>query len=96
MRRLRLSRAAKNDLVEIGVYTAGRWGEAQCERYLTQLDERIRLLQRRPESGRSCDDLKPGAWRITEGRHVIFYRFSEQRVDVLRVLHVQMLPERYL
>ena len=96
MRRLRLSRAAKNDLVEIGVYTAERWGEAQCERYLSQLDERISLLLRRPQSGRACDELKPGFWRATEGRHVIFYTSTERRLDVVRVLHVQMLPERHL
>jgi toxin ParE1/3/4 len=56
----------------------------------------MRQLVRRPESGRPCDAIRSGYWRASEGRHVIFYVFSKQSLDVIRVLHERMLPERHL
>lgn len=96
MRRLRVSRAARRDLIEIAEFTLDKWGEAQCERYLAQLDTRMRSLVRRPTQGRPCDEIRQGYWRCVEGRHVIFFTFTAQTLDVIRVLHVQMLPERHL
>jgi toxin ParE1/3/4 len=96
VRGLRVSRAARRDLVEIGRFTLERWGEDQCRRYLAQLDGRMRELARDPEQGRRCDELKPGYWRCAEARHVIFYRVSSKSVDVIRVLHERMLPKQRL
>lgn len=96
MRRLRVSRLAQQDLVEIGSFTLEAFGERQADAYLRQLDRRMRQLVRRPESGRPCDAIRSGYWRASEGRHVIFYVFSKQSLDVIRVLHERMLPERHL
>jgi toxin ParE1/3/4 len=96
MRRLRVSREAQHDLVEIGQYTLQRWGAAQAELYLRQLDRRMKALVKRPTSGKPAALLREGCWRAREGRHVIFYEFDDETVDVLRVLHERMLPERYL
>lgn len=95
-RRLRVSREAENDLVEIAEFTSDRWGDAQAQRYLRQLDERLRMLCKRPESGRAFGALKPGYWRALEGRHVVYYVFSDETLDVIRILHERMLPERHL
>lgn len=94
--RLKVTRAARRDLVEIGRYTLREWGEAQCRSYLTQLDDRLRLLAAAPTSGRSCDDIKPGYWRYREGRHVVFYRLVGDTIEVVRILHERMLPKRHL
>ncbi len=95
-RRIRLSREAENDLVEIAEFTQDRWGEAQAEQYLRQLDQRLKLLCNRPESGRELSAIKPGYWRALEGRHVVYYVFSDETLDVIRILHERMLPERHL
>ena len=57
MARLRISRAAKRDLLEIAAFTRERWGEAQCDRYLGSLDQAMRMLARTPGAGRTCDHL---------------------------------------
>jgi toxin ParE1/3/4 len=96
MARVRLTRAARKDLIEIGEYTLDRWGDEQCVRYLTALDRRLRWLGRNARRGQPCDDLRPGYWRVREGRHVLFYRFNAETVEVIRILHERMLPRRHL
>jgi toxin ParE1/3/4 len=96
MKRLRVSRAAHRDLVEIAVFTRERWGDAQCARYLRQLDARFNAVARAPERGRSCDQIRPGLKKVNEGRHVIFYRSKGRTVDIVRVLHDSMDPDLHL
>ena len=93
---LRVSLAARRDLLEIGRFTVERWGAAQADRYLAQLDKCLRLLARAPPSGRTCDEIKAGYRRYRQGRHVIFYRIVRAQVHVIRILHEQVLPLRHL
>lgn len=92
----RITKAAKQDLVEIAAYTFERWGDAQRRRYLAQLDARFHRLAKKPALGLPSDDIRPGYWRYQEGRHVIFYRRAKPGIEIIRVLHVRMLPERHL
>jgi toxin ParE1/3/4 len=97
MSEFRLTNAAEADLLGIGRYTRERWGEAQCRRYLTQLDERFHMLADNPALGTASDDIRPGYRRFPEGSHVIFYRSVESGlVEIVRVLHERMLPENHL
>lgn len=91
-----MTKAAKRDLVEIARYTLERWGDQQRRRYLAQLDARFRWLAKNPTLGVDSDHVRPGYWRHVEGRHVIFYRVLRGQVEIVRVLHVRMLPERHL
>lgn len=93
----RLTRAAVHDLVGIGRYTTERWGAEQARRYLGHFDARFSAIANDPEAGRPCDELRPGYRRVLQGKHVIFYRLSRRGVvEVIRVLHEQMLPKRHL
>lgn len=47
-----LTVAARNDLLNIGRFTAKRWGNPQRNKYLKQLDDTSRLLARQPEPHR--------------------------------------------
>ncbi len=98
MHGFRLSRAAVRDLLSIGTYTRDRWGAEKCRDYLARLDGRFKILAKRPDSGRECEELRTGYWYFREGRHVIFYRLRKRKagVDIIRVLHERMLPERHL
>ena len=49
-----------------------------------------------PTLGRPCDTVREGYRKFRVGRHVIFYRVIEQRIDVVRVLHQQMDFESHL
>ena len=92
---LRVARAARRDLADIAAFTRDRWGEAQAEKYLRQLDARFKLLARSPELGRRCDHVRPGLLKYAEGRHVIYYRDTGATVDIVRVLHDAMDPDRH-
>ncbi len=96
MAKFRLTKAARADLGEIARYTLERWGDHQRKRYLSQLDARFRQLARNPTHGIASDEIRPGYWRCSEGRHVIFYRIEDGTVEIIRVLHARMLPERHL
>ena len=97
MASFRISRKAVRDLVSIGRYTRKRWGEAQCAKYLGELNARFAALAEKPDSGRPCDDIRVGYRWYQHGRHVVFYRLGRDGVvEIIRVLHERMLPERHL
>jgi len=93
----RFTRLADADLLKIAEYTRDTWGEAQCVSYLDALEACCRRLAESPSLGRACDDLRPGYFRMEQGRHVIYFRKAEGGdVWVVRILHARMLPERHI
>lgn len=91
----RLSRLAEADLMEIGAYTLNTWGEEQAIRYLNSLEACCQQQAEQPETGRACEQLRPGLRRIDCARHVIFYRVDTGGIVVSRILHRRMLAERH-
>jgi toxin ParE1/3/4 len=90
----RLSRLAEADLMEIGAYTLDTWGEHQTLRYLHELETCFQQLARNPQSGRPCDDIRPGLRRMQHARHVVCYRIEPGGILVSRILHQRTLPEK--
>jgi toxin ParE1/3/4 len=88
-----LALLAEGDLDDIGVYTQREWGDAQCVRYLDQLENTCQLLADVPQRGRACENIRPGLFRYETGRHVVFFRRLPDGIRVLRFLHDRMLPE---
>jgi plasmid stabilization system protein ParE len=94
--RVHYTHAAEQDLDDIAEYTIAQWGEEQCAKYfdlLEQTCERIipanirhaRPVPRRPELLR---------WRCE--RHVVYFRQLRGSVEIVRILHAQMLPTNHL
>ncbi|MCB1649189.1 MAG: type II toxin-antitoxin system RelE/ParE family toxin [Pseudomonadales bacterium] len=50
----RLSKKAKDDLLNIARYTERRWGRKQRRDYLLQLDNAFHAVAKNPELGRAC------------------------------------------
>jgi toxin ParE1/3/4 len=92
----RLTRRAEADLLEIADYTHRTWGEAQCARYLDQIEDCCRRLGEHSILGRACDRIRPGLRRREQGKHVVFYRRDGDGILVLRILHERMLPELHI
>ena len=88
----RLSGKARQDLLEIGRHTTRKWGRAQRNHYLQQLDEAFMLLAKNPAIGTGCEDVLQGYRKFQQGSHVIYYRITEC-IEIIRVLHGQMDPE---
>ena len=87
---------AEQDLIDIWVYTYERWGEAQADRYLDELDAGLRTLRRFPEMGADYSHVRTGYRRYSINHHRIFYRLTERSIEIVRVLHESMDPEPYL
>ena len=89
----RFSRRAVADLLSIGEYTLLTWGEAQTDRYLTEIEACCIRLAANPKLGRPCDRIRAGLRRMEHGRHVVFYRQERGGILISRILHQRMLPD---
>lgn len=92
----RLSPRAEADLLEIGAFTREKWGYAQADRYLSELEACFLLIASRPGIGRACDRIEPGMRRIETGKHVVFFQLEADTVVIWRILHQRRIPERRL
>jgi toxin ParE1/3/4 len=92
----RFTAQARDDLRDIAAYTRDRWGDTQCDRYLTSLESRCQQLVQEPRLRRPFDD-DPSYWRALAGKHAIFYRVeADGSLLVVRILHAAMLAELHL
>lgn len=92
----RFTAQARDDLRDIAAYTRDRWGDTQCDRYLTSLESRCQQLAQEPRLRRPYDD-DPSYWRALAGKHALFYRVeADGSLLVVRILHAAMLPELHL
>ena len=89
-----VSRRAELDLLDVATFTLERWGSAQMERYLRELDQRFGFLAKHPNAGKSIDRVAQGFRQFPQGSHVIFYRLAESdEVEIVRVLRKSQLVD---
>lgn len=96
MSRFILSPRARDDLDGIWNYTARIWDMDQAERYLRRIAEAVDLVAETPALGRNCDHIRDGYRKYPVGSHVLFYRLTDDGIDVVRILHSQMDFDRHL
>ena len=86
-----LSKEAKNDLRSIALFTENRWGKAQRNVYIKQLDDTFLMLAHNPNLGISCDTIRDGYRKLPQGSHIIFYKKNaKSTILVVRILHKSM------
>ena len=85
MARFRVSRQAKDDLLEIWVYVATD-SAANADRLYRILHGKLTSLGDSPYMGRSRPELGPGIRSFPVGNYVVFYRVLPDRIEVVRVL----------
>lgn len=96
MRATLLSPRAQSDVREIWAYSRDRWGDKQAETYVRQIQSGLRTLATNPRRGRPCDHIRAGYFRFSVEQHVVFYRLTEEAIDVVRILHQRMDFDRHL
>lgn len=97
MTRLVYAPAAKADLDEIWTYTVERWGMAQAERYIRDLNDACRALADGTKPSKAIDDIRPGYRKAAVGKHVIFFREDDAGdTVVIRILHERRDVDRHL
>lgn len=94
-RSYRLSPLAVADLENIWLYTFERWSLEQADRYHHDMIDAIEALTSGLKVGRSAD-VREGYFKYAVGQHFVFFRQSESRLDVIRILHRRMDVERHL
>jgi toxin ParE1/3/4 len=88
--------AAEDDLVAIWRYSFERWGIEQADRYLDELDEGIEALAGNPRLGSDCRHIRAGYRRLRIRHHSVYYRLVSSCIEIVRVLHERMEPDRHL
>ena len=81
------------DLEQIGEFTDREWGAAQKRKYLDQLMAAFAALRDRPGLGTARGAIESGLRSHPAGRHVVYYRDSEDTLVIVRVLHQRMGPD---
>ena len=96
MTRYVLSPRAQSDIEDIWDYTASHWNVRQAEAYTRQIQHAIETVAAEPKLARSCGDIRSGYWKYPAGSHVLFFRMTDDGIDINRILHSRMDFERRL
>ena len=91
MKPFKLTVLAKSDLKDMALFTQRKWGREQRNVYLKQFDDSFWMLSENPDIGKSCDDIRDGYRKFSQGSHVIFYKQTgSQEILIIRILHKSM------
>lgn len=83
---MRITATAENDLVDIWTFIAQDDPQA-ANAFIYRIRERFQPLLSRPRLGPARDYLSPGLRAHFYRAYVIYYRFTEQEVIIMRVVH---------
>lgn len=87
MRQLDYSPEAQADLAAIGAYVAERAGDTVAHNLLDRIRLGIESMADFPGSCQLVPELGADLRRLVIGRYSIFYRFDDQTIFIVRVLH---------
>ena len=96
MREVILRPDAAADIELCADYTIGEWGHEQALQYVAELRRVIEGLATSALRYPLIEEIQPGLRRKRSGMHLIYYVASKDRVEVLKVLHVQRDPGLHL
>lgn len=86
-----LTRAARQDIRGIWVYTAEQWGERQADRYTGRLETCFRRIAKGRARSRSFSERYPQVLVTRCEHHYVFYiQPEEQKPLIIAVLHERM------
>lgn len=87
MKPLRYRATAEADIRRVSREGRATWGEHQSAIYSSQLREDIKSLRKFPLRFPAFE-ARPGLRRMNSGRHAVFYLVFDDRIEIVRVLHV--------
>lgn len=94
--KIKISKKAQEDLIEIWEYTFEKWSISQADKYYEIIIETIRQISTEPNLGRSYQFLRNGYRGFQIKSHIIFYKVNDiSELEIIRILHQRMdLPNR--
>lgn len=81
------SPASETDLLQLWDYLAGQASIAVADDQVRRIHRACEMLRDWPLSGRGRDALMIGMRSVPVAPYVVFYRVTENAVEVVRVLH---------
>lgn len=84
------------ELDEIAAYTRRTWGAQQAKHYVGALVADIKALRTSAKRYPLFDQVHPGLRRKRSAMHHIYFLAFEDRVEIVRIMHVQRDPGRLL
>ena len=91
-----LSPKAKIDLSGIWDYTCQEWGIEQAENYMQKLWRSMQGLIVDLSTSVDIGYVRKGYRKTLTGSHVIFFKLTDDGINVVRILHQKMDFERHL
>ena len=91
-----ISKKAVADLEEIWLYTVEKWSVVQADRYYNLIFDEINFICRNSNSGKSMEHVRKGYRASKVKSHLIFYRVSNNTIEMIRILHERMDIENRL
>ena len=96
MRRLEFTPRARRDIEEIWEYSFEQFGLDKAEAYLRDIQRAAMTVTEDPRRGLGCDEIRSGYRKFSVGSHILFFKASETRVVIIRILHRRMDFNRHL
>ena len=90
MSKISLSPLARLDLEEIWLYTCKAWSYNQANKYQDELFEGLELIARDYSIGKNFDTIKSGYRMLHVNHHYVFYIYTKDTVQIIRILHERM------
>ena len=85
-----LTKKAVDDLSSIWIYTFETWSEKQADIYYQLLVESFEEISNKPSIGKNYFEVYKSLQGLRVGRHIVFYRQVDKRIEIIRILHQQM------
>jgi toxin ParE1/3/4 len=83
----RLSKAARQDLIEIHLHGEDAFGEPQADRYLVDLYATFAFLAENPRAARTRAEYDPPVRVYPHRPHIVVYQEDQHGILIIRVRH---------
>ncbi len=87
MANVKLSAAARKDLIAIRIYSNNEFGSQIADKYFLGFEDAFDRLTNFPKSGRPTPDIGESIRCLTHRRHRIFYEIRSDIVLIIRIIH---------
>ena len=93
---LTYTRLALQDLVRIHAWSVTHFGDGQADHYLRQIEAKLEMAAKAPSLFRDASSVRQGLMKLQTGSHVAYVLLSPGRLQIVRILHARMHPERWV
>jgi toxin ParE1/3/4 len=84
--RIRYTRRAREDLLDIWLYIASRGSEVAADRILDRIEQACERLRHHPKRAQERPEIAEGARALVIARWLALYRVTEDGAQIVRII----------